>query len=76
MRRYDELCELKVIESSVGLKNFTIPLRQANRELLEEFIGSKNHTVYIRCRKCNCIHDYNTVCKCGVISKLNWKLYI
>ena len=27
MSRYDELRELKVIESSVGLKNFTIPLR-------------------------------------------------
>lgn len=75
MKRYDELHELKVIESKVGLKNFTVPLKQANKELLEEFISSKKHTVYVRCRKCNCIHDYNAICRCGLTSKLNWNLY-
>lgn len=75
MKRYDELCELKVLESSVGLKNFTIPLRQANTELLEEFINSKKHIVYVECRKCDCIHDYNAICRCGLTSKLNWNLY-
>ena len=46
-----------------NVSNVTTSIKVVGIENVNNFLSDSNYTVYVKCRKCNNIHDVNVICQ-------------